>query len=262
MVARRVAVDVVHALEVVEVEHHERDGGLVGGRVDELLAEPLVERAVVPEARQRVGLRLALERRADVRVVDGKRGGVAETHREQELVLGELLETGSVDVERALETAARHERDDDQRLGVGRRVRDEADAWIELGAIRQHGLPVLDGPAGDPDAVGERLVGEHLLRVVARREHGAQLALSLVGLVEGDVVERDQLPDRGRDALEQVVERLLGEQLVEDVGELAVGLDQRVQSRIAADTSLAARGRDVRRRVHVRSKNRPLRPRS
>ena len=38
MVARRVAVHVVDALEVVEVEHHERDGRLVGRRVDEGMA--------------------------------------------------------------------------------------------------------------------------------------------------------------------------------------------------------------------------------
>ena len=35
MVARRVAVHVVDALEVVEVEHHERDRRLVGRRIDE-----------------------------------------------------------------------------------------------------------------------------------------------------------------------------------------------------------------------------------
>ena len=209
-----------------------------------------MEGAVVPEACQRVGLRLALERRADVRVVDRERRGVAEPHREEELVLGELLEAGAVDVERALEPAARNERDDDQRLGIGRRVRDEADPRVELRAVREHGLAVLDRPAGDPDAVGERLVGEHLLRVLAGCEHRTQLALRLVGLVERDVVERDQLADGVGDPLEQVVERLLREHLVEDVGELAVRLDERVERRIADDTSLAARGRDVRRRIH------------
>ena len=249
MVARRVAVDVVDPLEVVQVEHHEGHGGLIGGRIDELLPKPLVERPVVPEAGQRIGLRLALERGADVRVVHRKRCSVAEAHREQELVLGELLEAGAVDVQSALEPSPGDERDDDQRLGVGRGVGDEPDARVELRAVRQHRLAVLDRPARDPDAVGERLVREHLLGVVTRREDGAQLPLRLVGLVERDVVERDELADRGRDALQEVVERLLGEQLVEDVRELAVRLDERVERRVGGDAD-GARGRDVRARVH------------
>ncbi len=249
VVPRGVAVHVVDALEVVEIEHHEGDRRLGGRRVDELLPEALVERAMVPEPGQRVGLRLPLERRPDVGVVDRERRGVPEAHGQEELVLGELLEAGAVDVERSLQPAAGDERDDDQRLGVGRGVGHEPDARIQLGAIREHRLAVLDGPAGDPDAVGERLVGEHLLRVVARSEHGAELALRLVRLVERDVVEGDQLAHRGRDPLEQVVERLLGEQLVEDVGELAVRLDERVESRLR-QACLAARRRDVRARVH------------
>ena len=120
VVAGRVAVHVVDALEVVEVEHHERDGRLVGRGDEELLPEPLVERAVVPEAGQRVGLRLVLERRADVRVVDRERRRVGEPDDEPELVLRELLVAGAIDVERPLEAAARDERHGDQRLGVGR----------------------------------------------------------------------------------------------------------------------------------------------
>ena len=68
VVAGRVAVHVVDALEVVEVEHDERDGRLVGRGDEELLPEPLVERAVVPEPGEWVGLRLVLERGANVRV--------------------------------------------------------------------------------------------------------------------------------------------------------------------------------------------------
>ena len=93
VVAGRVAVDVVDALEVVEVEHHERDRATGRSRrPTSSVPEPLVERAVVPEPGQRVGLRLALERGADVRVVDRERRGVAEADDEPELVLGELLE--------------------------------------------------------------------------------------------------------------------------------------------------------------------------
>ena len=133
--------------------------------------------------------------------------------------------------------------------GSGGRVRDEADARVELGAVREHGLAVLDRPAGDPDAVRERLVGEHLLRVVAGGVHGLQLALRLVRLVEGDVVVRDQLADRVGDPLEQVVERLLREQLVEDVRELAVRLDERVGRLVRGRARLPGR-RGVRGRIH------------
>ena len=164
-----------------------------------------------------------------MRVVDRERRGVAEAHDEQELVLRELLEARAVDVERPLEAAARNERDDDQGLGVGRRVRDEADARVELGAVRQHRLAMLDGPPRDPDAVGERLVREHLLGVLAGRVDRAQLLRRVVRLVEGDVVVRDQLADGVRDPLEQVVERLLREHVVEDVRQLAIRLDDRVE---------------------------------
>ena len=114
---------------------------------------------------------------------------------------------------------------------------DEADARVELGPVREHRLAVLDGPAGDPDAVGERRVGEHLVRVLAQGIDRLQLAGCLVRLVERDVVVRDQLADRVGDPVQEVVERLLREHLVEDVRELAVRLDQ---------GSRAARGAAIR----------------
>ena len=80
---------------------------------------------------------------------------------------------------------------------------------------------------GDALPEGERLVGEHLVCVVAAGEDAPELAGRLVGLVEREVVVRDQLADRVRDPLEQGVERLLGEHVVEDVGEPAVRLDER-----------------------------------
>ncbi len=250
VVAGRVAVHVVDALEVVEVEHHERDGRLVGRGDEELLPEALVECAVVPEAGQRVGLRLVLERRADVRVVDRERRRVGEPDDEPELVLRELLVPGAIDVERPLQPPAGDERDGDQRLGIGRCVRDEADARVELRPVRKHGLAVLGRPAGDPDAVRERRVCEHLLRVGARRVHRPELTLRLVRLVEGDVVVRDQLADGARDPLEEVVERLLGEDLVEHVRELPVRLDERVERLVDRLADVRLGRRDVGRWVH------------
>ena len=60
VVADGVAVDVVDALEVVQVEHHERDGRLLGARPQQLAAQALVEGAVVPEAGERIRLGLQL----------------------------------------------------------------------------------------------------------------------------------------------------------------------------------------------------------
>ena len=112
LVADRVAVDVVHLLEVVDVDHHDGDVLVRARRARQLAAKPLVEVAVVVEAGERVGLRLALEPRADVGVVERERGRVAEPLRELELLLAERgVLADPVDVERALQRAARDERD-------------------------------------------------------------------------------------------------------------------------------------------------------
>ena len=73
--------------------------------------EALVEEAVVVEPGQRVGLREMLEARLHLRVVERERGCVAEPLRELELVLVELcVLADAVDVERALQRAARDQR--------------------------------------------------------------------------------------------------------------------------------------------------------
>ena len=87
---------------------------MLGGRAHELVAEALVEGAVIPEACEGVRLRLELEARPDVGVVEREGGRVAEADREPELVLGELLQADAVDVEGTLDLAARDERYGDQ----------------------------------------------------------------------------------------------------------------------------------------------------
>ena len=155
LVADAVAVDVVHLLEVVEIEHHHGDGVVRRGRRQQSLAQPVVEGTVVVEAGQRVGLGLVLEARPDVRVVDRERGGVAEALGEEELLVGELrVLADAVDVERALELSASDERHGDERLGLDRRAGNEAHARVEVRLVREHGLAVVDGPAGD--ALAER----------------------------------------------------------------------------------------------------------
>ena len=224
LVADGVAEDVVDLLEVVDVDHHDRHVRVLGGGERQLAPEALVEVAVVVEAGQRVGLRLALEPGADVRVVERQRGGVAEPLGELELDLAEgRVLADPVDVQRSLERAARDQRHDDQRLGIDRRARDEGDAGIEVRLVREHRLAVLDRPAGDPDAEREGVV-EDLVGVVAADERRDEVPLRLVGLVDVQRLVRDDLVERVRDPDEQRVEALLGEQVVEDVGEAPVGV--------------------------------------
>ena len=158
LVADRVPVDVVDLLEVVDVDHHHGDVLVRARGVRELAAEPLVEVAVVVEAGERVGLRLALEPRADVRVVEGERGRVAEPLGELELLVAERrVDADPVDVQRPLQRAARDQRDDDQRLRLERGTGNEAHARVEVRLVREHRLAILDGPAGDPLAEREAL---------------------------------------------------------------------------------------------------------
>ena len=186
-----------------------------------------MEVAVVVEAGERVGLRLALEPRADVRVVERQRGRVAEPLRELELGVAEgRVLADPVDVERALEDAAGDQRDADQRLGIDRRPRHEGDAGIEVRLVREHRLAVLDRPARDPDAERKGVV-EDLVGVVAADEGRDEVPLRLVRLVDVQRLVGDDLVERVRDPDEQRVEALLGEQVVEDVGEAPVGVGRR-----------------------------------
>ena len=89
LVADRVSADVVHALELVDVEHQQRHRVAGAARAHELGTQPLVEVAVVVEARKRVGLCLVLEPGADLRVVERERGRISEPLRELELVVVE-----------------------------------------------------------------------------------------------------------------------------------------------------------------------------
>jgi len=219
-----VAVHVVDLLEVVEIEHHEGDRVALRRCPHQLLPEPVVERAVVVEARERVRRGLVLQPSADVCVVDREGGRVPEARRQQELLLAELrLLADPVDVERPLESAARDERHRDQRLGVHGRARYEPHARVEVCLVREDGLSVLDRPASDPLAEGEGLAHD-LVRPLAACEHRDQLALRFVRFVDVDVLVGDQLGKGVRDALEQRVEALLREHVVEDLGQPPVRL--------------------------------------
>ena len=170
--------------------------------------------------------RLVLEPRANLGVVERERGGVREALRELELVLGELaVVADAVDVEHALDLCARDERDRDQRFRVDRRSRHEADARVEVRLVDERGLAAAGRPAGDAFVEADARA-QDLLRVLVAREHGHEHGLRLVRLVDRQRVVRDEVGERVGDAHEQRVERLLGEHLVEEVGEPPVRLDE------------------------------------
>ena len=231
LVADAVPVDVVDALEVVDVEHQDRDRVARTARARQLGAQALVEVAVVVEAGQRVGLRLVLEPRADLRVVERERGGVGEPAGELELLVAERrILAEAVDVERALDRVARDQRDGDQGLGlVGRSAGHDLHARVEMGLVRAHGLAMERGPAGD--ALPEAALAAHdLVRPLVASEHGRERQLGLVRLVDRERVVGHELAQRVGDSLQQVVDAVLGEDLVEDVRELAVRLDEPVRA--------------------------------
>src|ERR687898_75675 len=101
----------------------------------------------------------------------------------------------AVNVEGALEPSACDERNRDQRLWIVRRSGDDAHAWIEMRPVAEHRLAVIDGPPGDSLSERERR-GHDLALPLAADEHGDQLALRLVGLVDVHVVVRDELGER------------------------------------------------------------------
>ena len=227
LVADGVAVDVVDVLEVVDVQHEHRQRPVRAARLLQRLQQPLVEDAVVEEARERVGAGLMLEALSDLGVVERERGRVAEALRDLELRLAERDAVAlAVDVQRALDLAARDERDADEGFGLHRRSGHGANARVEVRLVAQHSLAMARCPPGDALREADRrahdLVGVHV-----PHEHRLEHALRLVGLVDRQRVERrNQVADGVGDAHQEGVEALLGEDLVEDVREPPVRLDE------------------------------------
>ena len=207
LVTGAVAVDVVHLLEVVEVEEEQRHGIVRPVGPCELGSQPLVERAVICQARQPVGLRLPRESGIDLRVVERQRGRVAEAYGKPELLLGEAdVDTEAIDVEGALDRVAGDEWDRDQ--GFGLVVRSSGNGQrsrVEMNLIREDSLTPLHGPAGDP--LPERAgVVHHLLGPAVPGDHRVQEPAMLVRLVDRQGVVRNDLRQRIGDPLQQRVE--------------------------------------------------------
>ena len=148
-----------------------------------------------------------LEPGAHLRVVERERGGVAEALGELELLLREEgAAAEAVDVEGALDGAARDERDRDEGLGlaVGRAGHD-LDARVEVRLVDELRLAVVDRPAGDALAE-KRAVAHDLVGPAVARHHGDEQAPRLVGLVDRERVVGDDVRERVGDALEERVE--------------------------------------------------------
>jgi hypothetical protein len=224
-----VPVDVVHALEVVDIHHQKRDRIARSARAVQLRPQPLVEVPVVVEAREGIGLRLVLEVGADLRVVERERGGVSEGLRQLELVLDEAsVLSEAVDVQHPLERPACDQRDGDQRLRVGRSARNEMDSRVEVRGVRQHRLAPLGRPPGDALAEARAVAEDLLLPRLRPHEHRHELAPRLVRLVDGQRVVRDELGDGIGDPFEHRFEALLREHLMEHLRKLPVRGDEGV----------------------------------
>ena len=142
-------VNVIDALEVVDVQHEERDGVVRPAGIRKRQTQTLVERAMVEETGERIGLRLVLEPRADLRVVERERRSIAESLGQLELVVTERgVFAEAVDVQCAFDRVSRDQRDRDQRLRlVCGCTYYGHDTRVEVCLVDSHRLAVLDTPA-------------------------------------------------------------------------------------------------------------------
>ena len=123
----RVAVDVVVALEPVEVEH-DQDQRL-DTRVGDQRSQPLIERAAISQTREGVRRGSSLDGTKRIGIPQGDRRLAREQARKVELLGAEVgfPLTHSADVEGSRDLAADEERHYDKRLGFVRRARNDCD---------------------------------------------------------------------------------------------------------------------------------------
>lgn len=104
-------VPVIHALQVVDVDHQERGVGLVAHRTRQFPFRSLEEASPVERTRQIVRLCEQRQARADARVVEHEGDRIGEPGDELELDIAELEVVGlTVDAERSCDTPVRHQR--------------------------------------------------------------------------------------------------------------------------------------------------------
>ena len=191
---------------------------------DQLGAQPLLEVTVVIEPGEWIGLSLVLQSLTDPGVVESERRGVGETLRQHELRLVENASALTIDVEGTFHGFARDERHGYQRLRLQRGPGNEIDPCVEMCFVREHGLPVLDGPTGDaaPEGGPRR---HDLLGPRVARQHRYENRIDVIGLVDRERVVRKKVEQGVGDHLEQGVEALLREEMVIDVGQASIGVD-------------------------------------
>jgi hypothetical protein len=139
---------------------------------------------------------------------------------------------------------ARDQRDRDESFRVVRSSRNEADARVEVRLVHKDGLAPARRPAGDALVEAERRAHD-LVRPLVSGEHRRQDGMRLVGLVDREGVVRDQIVERVGDPHEEGVEALLGEHLVEQVGQPPIGIDElgRLRHEVVARHEPEMRGR-------------------
>ena len=177
-VTRGVPVGVVHALEVVEVEHDHREREAVARRAQRLGAQPLKEMAVVVQAGEAVGGRLTfddllllLRLAVQLGVADRGRGLLAERGAQRRLLFGEPADM----IRLADLEGAHHVLTDDERHHQRRHLLPVEELLahdrVDVGIVETH----LHGtPRADDDTV---------LRQVLDRVHRAERLLEAVGRV-------------------------------------------------------------------------------
>ena len=268
-VAGRMAEAVVEDLEPVEVEHEqgERPGeGRPAGALEER-GQVGLERPVVQRAGERVALRAQLGRMSRLDGLDRDRGLAGEERDELDLVGAELhrIRSRSAHVERPDHVALGAERDDDERLGLVRRARDERRARIEVRLVRHDDFAVRDRPAREAH-VQRLLVGEDLVRVHVARKHGHPCAALPVESVDREAVVLDDRSERVGDPLEHGRGVPCREQCLVDLEEHALACEPalqlillgtqltdvaRVDQRLRGEPTEDREGREVVRRVAV-----------
>jgi hypothetical protein len=166
-VAGGVAKRVVEPLECVEIEHQYRERPAC---LDHR-AELALERAVVAQAREGILLGPHADLAMGRRILHRDRRLAGEQLGELEFVRREIRipAADASDIQRSDRVALDEQRDDDHRLWFERRPRHLDRSRIDVRLVRQHGLPVIDDPAGDArskralmgeDQVGEAVAGD------------------------------------------------------------------------------------------------------
>ena len=210
-IALRVALRVVDALEVVEVEHHDAERAPGRGRGVDLAPQALLRAAVVEQAGEPVGRRLRAQVLALARRLVGERRHRREALDERDLLLGERpVGARAVHVERADDAVVGQQRHAHERLVVVGGPRHDGADVVEARVRHVARAPVADDPAGGAVVDRQRLAHD-LLHPGAEREHRPQAGARVVDLVDRQVVIGQERLQVMRDPAERVLQRIGGQ---------------------------------------------------